>query len=144
MIIPWVCFVLLFVNIFVCFLLFFFVCIVDTSAFYRELDIIKFNLKRKKEKIAPAKDDLWNKIGFRHLPATSAPKATRKRRLDGSTTQARYNSQSSRSNSQSSNISFTSGMFTMDNNNGQEKFNFNFCNNNYTSKFLFFVCLCGK
>ena len=51
MIIPWVCFVLLFANMFVCFFFVFFLCIVGTGAFYPELDIIKFNLKRKKKRL---------------------------------------------------------------------------------------------
>ena len=38
-----------------------------SAAFYRELDIVNFNLAKKKERLQNVNDDMWIKIRFRQL-----------------------------------------------------------------------------
>ena len=42
-----------------------------TKAFYCELDIVKYNLKRKKQSIKHTNNNIWNQMGFKHLPPPS-------------------------------------------------------------------------
>lgn len=63
-----------------------------SAAFYRELDIVKYNLAKKKERLKNANDDMWIKMGFRQLPP-AVRRGPRKRDLRGGVVNRGSNSQ---------------------------------------------------